>query len=92
MGNGEWGMGDSGIKGIKGLKGFSDPITQSRNRSSPITHHSLPGKSQRSSNTRVSAFVQHVDKAKDSIELPIRAKNTMILLYKTGFQVLTAIM
>jgi hypothetical protein len=47
--------------------------------------------SQRSSNTRVSAFVQHVDKAKDSIELPIRTKNTMILLYKTGFQVLNAI-
>lgn len=48
--------------------------------------------SQRSSNTHVSAFVEHVDKAKDSIELPIRAKNTMILLYKTGFQVLNAIM
>jgi hypothetical protein len=48
--------------------------------------------SQRSSNTHVSAFVQHVDKAKDIIELPIRAKNTTILLYKTGFQVLNAIM
>jgi len=35
--------------------------------------------------------VQHSDKAKGSIELPIRTKNTMILLYKTGFQVLNAI-
>jgi hypothetical protein len=39
----------------------------------------------------VSAFVQHSDKAKGSIELPIRTKNTMILLYKTGFQFLNAI-
>jgi hypothetical protein len=35
--------------------------------------------------------VQHSDKAKGSIELPIRTKNTMILLYKTGFQVFDAI-
>ena len=35
--------------------------------------------------------MQHSDKAKGSIELPIRTKNTMILLYKTGFQVLNAI-
>jgi hypothetical protein len=30
-------------------------------------------------------------KQKDSIELPIRTENTVILLYRTGFQVLNAI-
>jgi len=45
------------------------------------------GKSQRSQNTHVSAFAEHVGKANGGFELLLGTKNAMIPLYKAGLEV-----